>query len=938
MAAAGMDHMIGGQRGSRRTLPARLLLDEHEVRWEQSSSQLGDDEADFYHRSALVAEALRAYEWLRVTEAPDSDPATVFRRWPICARVALVPAATDEEFVQRARRFFAGEDASRASPTLRLDIATGMLIVEAPAGAEAWWGSTEGGLVRLDGARWVVPRPQPTVTVVDRWGNELDLPLFDPAKPILTFTEFGSVMIGPHVGDAWVLGRDDLVQGFGAALLEVAPPPPGWDGWARARVVHALDDLPDVAWALGEPVVGLVDAAGNPVYQRPPSIELPDRGGGFWTVEVTRLGEESPSITIEYGGEVVDLADHLRLPALGRFRAVARPRRGRSIVTEFSVAEGVDVATPVAFRVFGDGGLRRADATIRSEFGIRAVPELVRLLPTQVSRPVQLRTDTAVLDALVELPHAAIRRRIGGVSEEWGINAVSYGEAELVGPAQLDVRLPDEARAILTKPPGIVAEAGSRGPVQRVQGGRTGAVLRYNMTALLDTAREYGELRVWLDLPGELRVPLADVVAETRQRPDLVVPVGDEVERRQVELDAVLPGIASVTDAPERFPQEDATDLAVHRRGAVLVTPRSSLSAEVIVHLCYAPWFPPLRRRLASGLNTVTLPHPFEEGGPLLVTVVAEGVQPAAGWPGAVPGATPGISVTRLECEGRIPRLDDRGERAMAAYLAGKAEIPNERGMRNLFWTVAARAVGAAGPTRGPLIAQECASRLTDAPTASLLALERAGLSDAEIIGPLIRAGLAGARLTSVRDPDAVRRLLTTNPLAGLVAASPILPYLGEDPMWSVEELEPAEKALLASVVERVDPAALAVLRDPSAPFPTTDVLTSGSVPTLVGDVPELGEPLRLLHDFAARSSHGRLMDAVGPRLADGEPATVAAAVSLGIAIVARLAAQGEPEAAKVEAELRQVWRQLAEQAPQLVAADLALAEFLVTGWLVRHG
>ncbi|MGD9528511.1 MAG: hypothetical protein AB7V44_17135 [Pseudonocardia sp.] len=934
-AEAGEDPTVAGQWGPRRRVPARLFLDEHEVRWEQRPTRVGDDEADLSHRLALVAEALRAYEQLRVAQAPDSDPATVFRRWPICARVALASAAPEDEFVRRAQRFFKEEDAANGSPTLRLDVATGLLVVEAPPGRKEWWSSSDGGVIRLDGARWIVPQPLPTVTLVDRWGNEFDLSLFDSAKPMLTFTESGSAVTDPPVGEGWVLARDDQVAAFGSAILELAPPPPGWIGWSRARVIHTRENSADLEWIFGETVRGLVDASGNPVYRRPPHLDLPTLRGACWTIEVRRAGEESPCVRIESeGGEVVDLADHLRLPALGRFHAVASLPRGKSIGVTFTVAEGVEVdAEPTAFRMLGDDGLRPAVAVIRSTLGVRAIPQRVRLLATQVAKPVELRTDVAVLAACVELPHAAIRRRAGGAAGEWGIHPVSYTEADLLGGAQLDVLLPDEAQAILIRSPGIKVGTDPRRPVQQIRGGRTGQVLRYNLAALLDTVRIHGSLRVWLDLPKALGVRLADITVPVRPRPDRV-----DLPARTDLVDEVpgagTAGVEAIPLAPERDTSDATLDVDLHRRGSLLVVPRSSAPARVRVHLCRAPWYPPLRRTITSTDNAFTLPAPFAEGGPLLVSVARDGAGLFAGWPSEVTG----VEVTRLECADLIPRLPDRGEQTMAAYLAGKAEAPGERGLRHLFWNAAAHATDAVGPTLGPLFAQECASRLSDAPTASLLALERSGLSRTEIVEPLIRSGLAAARIPSVLDPQATSRLWSVVPLAALLLSSPLLPYLSDDPMWSVDELEHAEETLLLSVVDRVDPVGLAVLQDPSGPLPTTDVLTLDPLPALDRDVPALAEPLKVLQDFAANNSRGRLMDAVRSRLADDPTVTVAGAVSLGIAIVARLAAQGDTAAAAAEPVLRDAWLQLARRAPGLVAADLSLADLLVAGWLVRYG
>jgi hypothetical protein len=55
------------------------------------------------------------------------------------------------------------------------------------------------------------------------------------------------------------------------------------------------------------------------------------------------------------------------------------------------------------------------------------------------------------------------------------------------------------------------------------------------------------------------------------------------------------------------------------------------------------------------------------------------------------------------------------------------------------------------------------------------------------------------------------------------------------------------------------------------------------------------------------------------------------AAPSLVCALVARLAAHGDRDAANVEPRIRSTWIRIARQAPHLAGNDIVLAEFLVT-------
>ena len=56
--------------------------------------------------------------------------------------------------------------------------------------------------------------------------------------------------------------------------------------------------------------------------------------------------------------------------------------------------------------------------------------------------------------------------------------------------------------------------------------------------------------------------------------------------------------------------------------------------------------------------------------------------------------------------------------------------------------------------------------------------------------------------------------------------------------------------------------------------------------------------------------------------------------MSIAMALLARLAARGDGNAAMLEREYRSKWANLALRAPDLVAIDLVLAEALVTAAL----
>lgn len=272
----------------------------------------------------------------------------------------------------------------------------------------------------------------------------------------------------------------------------------------------------------------------------------------------------------------------------------------------------------------------------------------------------------------------------------------------------------------------------------------------------------------------------------------------------------------------------------------------------------------------------------------------------------------------------------------MAAYLAGAAPLPRAT-PRELLWITAARAETVSGPGLGGLTAQECAVGLGATPAASLLATARTGLGVAELVPTLVRSGLAAHAFRRVDDPDAVARTWARVPLAALLLTSPLLPYRSGSPDWDRAELEPEEALLLDEVGRRCADFALQVLagRRPRPGLGTqpVDPLRPDAALREPRDRPgdDLSEYHEQLRAYARSSRYAELFAPVEQR------ASVRSALSLGFALLARIAAQGDAGAAEQERRIRQAWVRIAVQEPDLAAADLALAEFLASGWFAHH-
>lgn len=226
------------------------LLRDSELLWSEDLAEaLQDGSADARHRRRLVREALRAYDRLRVEQAPRADPLLVFRHWPVCTVVSLAGLAAThpdrQAFHTALTRFLTeGIDPDEPSarrvgthvdnwlrawadcwrkiaastrlgtpdapaetpglpllltltgivgpdtgaPELRLDPETGALVLVPADGACHGWTVRAGdALCAVAAGRWVVHRPAPEIECRHLLGRIHRIPLVDPSDPLLVF-------------------------------------------------------------------------------------------------------------------------------------------------------------------------------------------------------------------------------------------------------------------------------------------------------------------------------------------------------------------------------------------------------------------------------------------------------------------------------------------------------------------------------------------------------------------------------------------------------------------------------------------------------------------------------------------------------------------------------------------------------------------------------
>ena len=797
------------------------------------------------------------------------------------------------------------------APQLRLHPETGAITVVFPGTPGSGIGVEAGGPCPVVDDRWVLARPVRRATCHDVLGGVHRLHVVDAADPLLVFDDDGRLIAADTplpAGEVWLvhLGEPppDAFDGT-QQVLEVAAPPVGWTRWWLGRVsLAATTAIRSVVGISGgprygpwrsvanaeqadleidAPVPGLFDADGDAVYAAVPRLRLPGRPDEVWSIEVRRDDSTLPQQWSASAG-VITLADRLRRPLAGRFAVHAHAPGHRPVRGAFTVVEGLRLQAEPNVRPFfrGDGGLMFATVTLAVPAGLRA-PRVVRLRGHDVSGEIRVGVDGSdrSLRLRVELPHCALRTRIGADAGSWSVRPQAITLDEVAEGAELDVRIPRLVVDAIGAVPDLIAAPEPDDPAgQRIRGRRVSTdVYRYRLGGLADHVRLHGTTSLWLATMwariGRITHALARDVELTGSRLRLI----DRARHGKLRLSVCAP---------------------------------------------LAPWVPPQVAELAEDENEVPLDARLAGRALLLTATPAEIDVPP--WPEPARLHSPAVT---LRVAGRTGPAGSAVEQAMTRYLAGTAPLPDVPAALPLLWAAAARGGLALGDAVGRLVAQECAEYLAARPEAALRAAGDFGLTGRELIVPMIRAGFAARAIRSVPDPAVAQSLWARAPLAALLLTSPLLPYLARTARWEPAELEDAERDLLAAVQTHCPPAVLALLADPTAiPF-------SESSHQAMGEPHEIADALADLRAYSSTSPAPALFAGVERRAASGADTD---ALSLGCGVVARLAAQRDPAAIALDRRLRPAWVAIAHHTPTCAMNDLVAAEFAVSGWYARHG
>ncbi|WP_345961548.1 hypothetical protein ABDE16_02575 [Streptomyces sp. BRB040] len=854
-----------------------------------------------------------------------------------------------------------------APPELRLGPGAGSVLLTLPGGADAatWQLAADGESFIVSPPHWVLPGPVRRVEATDPAGTTHASAVVDPDTVLLAFTADGHrVPLDEPLpaAETHLLHVGTLeTEGAQAAVVEL-PTPYGWSGWTLSRVslsgvarLRTSEAAPgrwlEVAvgrsfgWEGGATLPWLAGEDGAPVWHRPPALRIRRRPGEpeaqHWKVEVRRPGQEA-ILACRTGapGALLDPWEHVPSPLLGSYEIlVHRPgRRGRRRLTAL-LADGVEATSSPAWRLLApQGGLAPAQLKFRTAGPITVSQNVVVFGQYEITQELVLRAGTRRFHVQAFVPHSEVRLELDGSPLPWSVRPLDIDAADLARESALTVRLPEQAVAV-TPQLALVVEGATLHTLTPERRARTRkGDLRYSLAALTDTVRGCAK--------AELRLLVA----------------GQEVH------------VGTIRSQPI------AEDVVPDGGGLLLRGLRHPGDLTARIHTVLAPWQQPLSVPVDDS-GRIPLPLAWRSAGAVVVSLHAgtHTADAAPAWPSLRDRDT--LVLRRSPWTSSV--VDGTVAARTTEYLGGRGTLPRGTDAVPYQWIVAARGRDLKECGAKETAPAECVQALGDAGPDALLGAADSSLRSGELAAALVGSGLAALRIREVTDPAAVRPVWRRAPLCALLLTAPLLPYLSGDPAYEIDELYPEEQELLNEVGQFLGSAGTAIVSgqgDPSRTVGRFDAharalnelpeiqqqavwSTAGVVPRGLLDTDtrtaaawQAFRDRRTLQLYAGREECGEWLTAVENFLGDGHSLLATAfrdrgpgplrgpgeawmrvpQFSLGCALIARLAAAGNPRAAKLERGLRSLWASVAIHTPDLTAGDLALAECLVTAETVQ--
>lgn len=814
---------------------------------------------------------------------------------------------------------------------------------EAPDGRAAW-------LVELDGVAQTVatlallpgfddvapvtdvpilkPVRAASAALTTREDLRVQLNIIDERLPLLAFGEDGRHLPYPAPlpsGRCWLLWPGDgstLQLRRGGVIETEAALPPGWAGWTLALVnLEEADGVELRQFALsrpvrstasarivvGQPVPGVHDRSGAPVFASMPEVRLPeDNTDTMWEVVVLNSDRD---VLFRWSGrssaELDEQWQTLPFHPVGTFSVRVRGPWGRGAQRTVTVVDQLRISYNPPWRRFAGQGLQPATASIQVGRATQIGRSTLDYPERSRSTSLRVTSGATSLTVAVTPPHMSVSYQSPSDVTTPAIRPIElFHEDLLATPGQLILELGSVGEPVLHLRCGSAVQ-------QRIEPslGRSGTY-RFDLAKLTDTLSSTSVAALALDPDGHVLV--------ARIRPRSLF--------RSIELD------------DDRLVFDGAAKL-------------DHLSA--VVYSLTAPWREPAVVPVLDG--QAVLPAWLVGAGGLRVLVRIE--DPWA--PSPVPEWPQVRESVRLEQPGHVAGPTS-GESALSSYLAGSDPFPVDNLEPAQLWTVRAlvNSLGLGPRTRE--VAADVDAALERAPRESLESLSASRLPIEALPRLVVSAGLPWADLSDSHDDTPIRWNRRSALPAMLLSAA--------DGAWSAEEVEEASRICgdtLDDLLAGQDPHATSGKlgpdtdlydREPSVrPFLIAPLklvpkaLLDGDTRTKAAiDFVDHRHDERL--EWLCKNSR-RITSEIDQLVRGRAEAPFAAAltarrhpsadagwrliptVSLGYAIAARLASRGHQRALEWIKRQQRPWADLAAVAPDMVTIDLIVAEALVASY-----
>jgi hypothetical protein len=793
------------------------------------------------------------------------------------------------------------------------------------------------------------PLDRPVRAVVVSLANREDLAtelrVVDQADPVLFFHEDGrrlAATVSLPRSQIWIMHPAEQELEFTGSAGQVVEPavPFGWDGW-RLRLV-SLENVQAVGLAggrshpvevharprllLDDPLPGVATPFDSPVYTAPPRLFLPHDPGAAvqWYAEVRRAGDDAPLVSrVVDPAEQADLWAGVPRPVLGAFEVTVRGPLGRGLRRTIFIAEGMSVAFQPQVRLLTGDGLAGGTARLTAIAGAAVQPEVLRFGPAERAQLVEYRAGSESEPLVITPPHVSILCPRAGVTT-WTTSPVHLVTEDFADAGRLMIRIPAAGQAGRPRVPGqpdrlelAVLLRGRQVQAIESSGQRSPGLAGFELARAADTVAAHRHAQLALDMGSGAPMPVG-YVRPRRLASGVDLSAGKLVLRDAVVVDGLTAG----------------------------------------VYLAYAPWRPPAELAVAAD-GTAELPDELRDAGPFRVLLRIDDPWVVSDWP-----AWPRSGAYACPAAG-VPASGDYEEASLSRFVAGEAGLPPLTDHLGWLWRLVDLAADLVDAGARTDLAEQVIGELLGQPRTALLALAGEELGQADVVRLLIATGIAAApaesREWTPEEQRVLERLWAVLPAAAAAAgnlsgeddvADAATAQCGDafaaildghrDPHESVGRFGPNEERVATWLPGQVDALWQAALVVPKAMLDADtrlaaarrmfDARNEQPMRAAAGSAKTIAETAGLV---VSRSRYPDLADAISARRPSKSNGWLyLPAMSIAMALLARLAARGNSNCAVLERDYRGKWANLALYAPDLVAIDIVLAEALVTGAL----